>query len=60
MNLVYAWCVERIETDKRAQWEAQLAEPLPGQEKEQPTPFEAEQEASDFMATMAMYQANRA
>jgi len=57
MNLVFAWCVERIDPEKREQWEAQLVEPLPGQEKAPPTPFQAEDEAADFMATMAMHQA---
>lgn len=60
MNLVFAWCVERIEPEKREQWEMMLTEPLPGQEKAPPTPFQAEQEANDFMATMAMHQAQRA
>ena len=57
MNLVFAWCVERIESDKREQWEMMLSEPLPGQEKIAPTPFQAEDEGADFMATMAMHAA---
>ena len=62
MNLVYAWCVQRIEPEKLADWQAMLAEPLPHQvaAKAAPTPFQAEDEASDFMATMAMHQAQRA
>lgn len=57
MNFVFAWCVERIEHDKREMWEAQLTEPLPGQARAAPTPFQAEDEAAAFMATMAMHQA---
>lgn len=57
MNLVFTWCVARIDPEKREQWEMELRAPLPGQEKAKPTPFVAEQEASDFMATLAMHQA---
>jgi len=62
MNLVYGWCVQRVEPEKRADWDALLSEPLPHQvaRKAEPTPFQAEDEASDFMATMAMHQAQRA
>lgn len=56
MNLVYGWCIAHIEPDKRVEWEAMLTEPLPGQEKAPPTPFQAEDEADAFMATLAMHQ----
>jgi hypothetical protein len=59
MNLVFAWCVERIEPDKREQWVMMLTEPLPGMEAAPPTPFQAEDEAADFMAALAMHQAQR-
>jgi hypothetical protein len=57
MNLVYAWCVQRIEPEKLAEWQAMLAEPLPHQmaAKAEPTPFQAEDEGEAFMATMAMH-----
>jgi hypothetical protein len=59
MNLVHGWCIERIEPDKREEWHAMLTEPLPGQveQRAEPTPFQAEDEAAAFMATMAMHQA---
>lgn len=57
MNLVFAWCVERIEPEKREQWEMMLTEPLPGMEKAAPTSIQAEDEGADFMAAMAMHQA---
>jgi hypothetical protein len=57
MNLVYAWCIERISAEKREQWEMDLAAPLPGREKARPTPLQVDQEAADFMATMQAHQA---
>lgn len=57
MNLIYGWCVERVQPEKREEWEMMLETPLPGLEKAEPTPFQAEDEAADFMATMAMHQA---
>lgn len=57
MNCIYAWCIERVPSEKREEWDMMLTEPLPGQEKAAPTPFQADQEAADFMATMAMHQA---
>jgi hypothetical protein len=58
MNLVYGWCMAHIEHEKREEWDAMLREPLPNQKmaKAAPTPFQAEDEAADFMATMAMHQ----
>jgi hypothetical protein len=55
MDLVYGWCVPRIEPEKLEEWRAMLSDPLPGREKAAPAPFQAEQEAADFMATMAMH-----
>ena len=59
MNLVFAWCVARIDPEKREQWEIELSAALPGQieQKAPPTPFQADDEAQAFMATMAMHQA---
>lgn len=56
MNIVYGWCVERIDHEKRVEWDAMLREPLQGREAAPPTQFQAEDEAADFMATMAMHQ----
>lgn len=60
MNLVFAWCVQRIAEDKREMWEVELRGPLPGREKAAPTMAEAEAEGDEFMATMAMHQARKA
>jgi hypothetical protein len=57
MNLIYGWCVERVQTEKREEWELMLSEPLPGQAKAAPTPLQVDQEAADFMATLAAHQA---
>jgi hypothetical protein len=59
MNLVYGWAVQRIDPEKREEWHAMLTDPLPGQEAAPPAPFQAEQEGEDFMATLAMHQAQR-
>lgn len=61
MNLVYGWCVQRIDPEKREEWESMLADPLPNQvtEKSAPTPFQAEDEGASFMATLAMHRAQR-
>jgi hypothetical protein len=56
MNLVYGWCVERIDPEKREEWDVMLTDPLPGREKAAPAPFQVEQEAESFMATLAMHQ----
>jgi hypothetical protein len=56
MNCVYGWCVERIEYDKREEWEAQLTAELPGREKAKPTEQQIEQEGADFMAAMMAHQ----
>ena len=58
MNLVFGWCMGHLEHEKREEWTAMLRDPLPGQKaaKAAPTPFQAEDEANDFMATMAMHQ----
>jgi len=59
MNLVYGWCIDHIDPEKREEWDIMLHDPLPGREKAEPTPFQVEQEAADFMATLAMHQAQR-
>lgn len=59
MNLVFAWCVERMDPEKREQWEMMLTDPLPGREKAAPSPITAEQEGADFMAAMAAHQGMR-
>jgi len=58
MNLVYGWCVERIDPEKREEWDALLNDPLPNQvvQRAAPTPFQAEDEGASFMATLAMHQ----
>jgi hypothetical protein len=48
-----------IDPQRREQWDTELNAALPGREKVAPTPFQEEQEAADFMATMAMHQARR-
>jgi hypothetical protein len=57
MNLVYGWCVERVNPDKREEWDSLLTAALPGQEKARPTEQQAADEGSAFMATMAMHAA---
>lgn len=56
MNLIYGWCVERIDPEKREEWDAMLTDPLPGRETTQPAPFQVEDEGASFMATLAMHQ----
>lgn len=56
MNLVYGWCVERVEEKKREEWDSMLEAALPGQEKVAPTERQIESEGADFMAAMAMHQ----
>ena len=45
--------MERIQADKREEWDAMLEAPLPGQER-RPTPMQAEDESAGFMALMGM------
>jgi len=61
MNLVYGWCIARIDPEKREEWDVMLTDPLPNQvqKKAEPTPFQAEDEAASFMATMAMHAAQQ-
>lgn len=54
MNCVYTWCVERVE--KREEWDAMLTAALPGQEAVAASPFQAEDEGADFLATMQQHQ----
>jgi len=49
---VYAWCVAHLEPEKREEWDAMLAAPLPGQER-RATPATVEAEGESFMALMA-------
>lgn len=53
LNLIYAWCVERIGPEKREEWEYQMKMPLPGQEK-RATPAQIEDEGESFMQMMAL------
>jgi hypothetical protein len=57
MNCVYGWCVERVDPEKREQWEAELTAVLPGREKAKPTDRQLEQEGADFMAAMMAHNA---
>lgn len=59
MNLVEGWCLAHIDPERREEWHMMLTDPLPGQEAAPPTPFQAEDEGADFMATLAMHQAQR-
>lgn len=52
LNFVYAWCVERIDPEKREDWERMLEAPLPGMEKAKPTEVMIEAEGASFMALM--------
>lgn len=52
LNYVYAWCVERINPEKLEQWQWELEQPLPGQEKK-PTEGQTEDEGQGFMDFMA-------
>jgi hypothetical protein len=58
LNCVYAWCVERINPDKREEWEAQLNAPLPGEDTRVVVASEAdiEREGAMFMAAMSQHQ----
>lgn len=60
MNLVYGWCVERVEEKKREEWDMMLTQPLPGTETEEPTQWQAEDEGADFMAAMQAHAARTA
>lgn len=53
LNCVYTWCIARIDPEKREQWDIQLAEPLPGREKDKPSEATIEAEGAGFMALMA-------
>lgn len=48
-NAVFAWCVERIDPEKREEWEMQLNEPF---YNDTPTQAQLEREAEGFMALM--------
>lgn len=57
LNCIYTWCVERIEPDKRVDWDMQLVAPLEGEETRPPTEAQIEAEGQDFMAVLAQQQA---
>jgi len=56
LNLIFAWCVQRIDPDKREEWEVDLESPLPGREKAKPSERTIEREGADFMAAMMQHQ----
>jgi hypothetical protein len=55
-NLIYAWCVQWMDAEKREQWDYELSAPLPGADPHRVSEQQVEQEAADFMATLAMHQ----
>ena len=54
LNLVYAWCVQWMDPEKREEWEQALNAPMEG--TRHPTDLQLEQEGADFMATLQMHQ----
>ena len=50
-NLVYAWCVERVEHDKLGEWEDQLIDLLPWQDASSEAAVNLESES--FLAMQA-------
>ena len=55
-GLVYGWCVRNMDPDRREQFDADLAAPLPGQEtKAHVSEMVAEIEGQAFMAAMAQH-----
>lgn len=54
LNLVFAWCLTRIQPEQREEWIRDLEAPLPGQV--QASPAQVEQEGMDFMAAMQMHE----
>lgn len=57
LNLIYAWCVERITPDEREKWETMLVAPLPGAKPKKPSERTAEDEGAAFMAMMQTHKA---
>lgn len=57
LNYVQAWCYQRIQPEKREEWEHMLTAPLPGREKEKKhwaADAVVEDDDDGFMAAMAM------
>ena len=52
LNLVYAWCVQRIPPDDLEQWIMNLHAPLPGEEVTRRSDKIDEIEGESFMAAM--------
>ena len=52
LNVVFRWCLDRIEPDKLEGWIAMLNEPLPWAVDRGPSPEQLEREGADFMAFM--------
>jgi len=53
LNLVYAWCVQFMDAEKREEWDVMLEAPLPGAK---PTEAQIEREGESFLAAMQMHQ----
>ncbi len=54
-NLVYGWAIQRIEPEKREEWDYMLTAPFPG-ETEVVSEFRDEDEGASFMAMMGQGQ----
>ena len=52
MNFIYTWCLDRVDPEKREEWEMQLDLPLPGEEDREPSEAVLEMEGQNFMAAM--------
>lgn len=55
LNIVRWWGLERIEPDKREQWEFDLDSPLPWETDREPSPEQLEREGQDFMNFMTSF-----
>lgn len=53
LNCVRAWCLDRIEPEKREEWLAMLEMPLPWRPDAEPSQETLEREGQDFMNFMA-------
>ena len=51
LNMVYAWCIERVESDKLADWINDLNDLLPWQDTQSEAAVNLESES--FLAAMA-------
>lgn len=52
LNCVYTWCLDRIDPEKREEWDAMLESPLDPKAKAKPTDSQVESEGAAFMALM--------